>query len=104
MLVLFQYLIRTPVPQRGDGHADDNARPRQVRVHRVSEYMEGIFSRDTTGGVRHTDGGDGISVSFHQSIPSSNLGKALKMEETTVSDKLEHDANMRGVSRLTEAH
>lgn len=48
-IFLLQYLVRTPVPHGGDRHADDGPRPRQVRVHRVSEYVEGIISRDATG-------------------------------------------------------
>ena len=48
-LYVLQYLVRTPVPHGGDGHADDDPGPRQVRVHRVSEYVEGVISRDATG-------------------------------------------------------
>ncbi len=75
-MYLLQYLVRTPVPQGGDGHADDGARPRQVRVHWVSEQVEGVISRDAAGRVWHADRRDGAAVSLHQSIPATDLGKA----------------------------
>lgn len=71
-----QYLIRTPVPHGGQGHADDEARPRQIRAHRVSKYVEGVISRDAAGRVGHSDGRDGVGISLHQSVPASNLHKA----------------------------
>ncbi|KAG7222840.1 hypothetical protein INR49_016050, partial [Caranx melampygus] len=55
LLKMEMYLIRAPVPHGGDGHADDDPRPRKVRGHRISEYVEGIVPRDATGCVEHPD-------------------------------------------------
>lgn len=81
------YLIRTPVPHGGHGHANNEAGPRQVRVHWVSEYVKGIISRDAAGRVGHTDWRDGVSIALHQTIPASNLSKASTWEQ---SDNLNH--------------
>lgn len=70
------YLIRTPVPHGGDGHADDDTRPRQVRVHRIPEDVEGICSRNTAGCVWNTDRRYGLKISLHQRVPASNFSEA----------------------------
>lgn len=67
------YLIRAPIPHGGDGHADDDPRPRKVRGHGVPEYVEGVVPRDAAGCVGHPDSRDGFGVSLHQCIPASDL-------------------------------
>lgn len=79
--LVFLYLVRTPVPHGRDGHADDHSGPRQVRGHRVSEYVEGVISRNATGRVWHTNRRDGSWVPVHQSIPASDLREASTGEE-----------------------
>lgn len=78
---LLQYLIRTPIPHGGDGHADDDTRPGQVRVHRVSEYVKSVISRDAAGRVGDTDRGNGGEISLHQRIPTSDLNKTSEWRQ-----------------------
>lgn len=73
-----EYLVGAPVPQRRDGHAEDDARPGQVRGHRVSEQVESVIAGDAAGGVRHADRWYRFAVPLHQSLPASHFGKALK--------------------------
>lgn len=72
------YLVGAPVPHGRDGHAEDDAGPRQVRVDRVPEQVEGVVSGDAAGGVWHGDGRDGVGVAFHQSVPAADLHKAWR--------------------------
>lgn len=76
------YLVRTPVPHRRNGHANDDAGPGQVRVHWVSEQAERIGSWYSTGGVWHTDGWYGLVVFLHQGIPASDLNEASTQTRT----------------------
>lgn len=72
-----EYLVRAPVPQGRDGHAEDDAGPGQVRGHRVSEPVESVIAGDATGGVWHADRWYRFAVSLHQSLQASDFGKAL---------------------------
>lgn len=38
--------------------------------------MEGVFSGEATGGVRHSDRWDGVGVAVHQRVPTAHLLKA----------------------------
>lgn len=59
--------------------------------------MEGVVSRDAAGGVRHEDGGDGVGVTLHQSVPASHLHKA-----STRGDKILRHAS--SIEMLGERH
>lgn len=73
--LLLLHLVRTPVPHGGHGHAQDYSRPGQVRGHRVTEYVKGIITRDSTGGVGHSDGGNSLRILVQDSLKSPNLCK-----------------------------
>ena len=75
MFLFSAYLIRAPVPHGGDGHADEDAWPGQVRGQRVPEKVEGIVAGETTGRVGDPDGGDGVAVALQKRVPSPHLGK-----------------------------
>ena len=72
-LALLGHLISAPVPDGRDGHAQQDARPREVGVDGVAEQVEGVLPGDAAGGVGLPDGGDGGAVTVQEGLPTTHL-------------------------------